>query len=824
MRKWIIAAVVFLVLCAAAFVALLNVNALIQRNKDYLLAQAQQSLGRKVSVGDIEVTFLTGIGVRLHDFALSDDPAFSSDDFVRAKDLQVNLKLLPLLMRQIQLKRMILHEPVINIIRNANKEYNFSTIGGEEKDREKKAKGDKKERAESDAKDGTAGFLVSLVDISDGQLRFRDLRDGGDLELKQIDLKVKDFDFGQPFTVELAVAVLAAKQNLKLKSRVGPLAADADFRDAPLDGELTVDALDMRKVKAALPRLKKALPKALDFNGIYTIKELKFTGTLNHLSLKGAIEGTDGSMRFGEALQKAPGIPLKLTTDASYAGDKVTLRQAQITLYTLTLTGKGEVTLGEAPALNLAFNSKPFSLDGWEKIVPPIAPYQLAGKVELNATVRGKIGTGAPPPIQGTLTWTEGSARPPNFPKPLKNINANIRVTGERVDITQTNLRLGESHILLAATVERFSPLTLSYKLSTAEIWPADYRASLPEERKADVLRNLNSEGNIVVKDGAVTYHGKMSSADGTLQKIAYKNLEASISLVNKVANIRNLRVNMLKGALQADGEYAFNDPVPRFALNTKMQGIDIGEVYERFGPKSERDVRGRLNANMKVTGSGQEWDEMKPTLRGEGDAEVLQGALLNFNVAEGALSGISGVPGLTNIISPRLRKKYPQTFEAKDTEFKEMKALFNVADSRVNVTDLRIAAADYGVQGKGWANFDRKVDFRSMLTFSQRLSADLGESAREIKLLFNNQNQLEIPFSVTGKLPNVKAKPDSKYLGKMVQRGMTRRGLEELQRQFFGSREPAAPDEPTPGEPKKKKKSTTEDLIRKGLEGFFRR
>jgi len=824
MRKWIIAVVVLFVLCAAAFLALWNVNTLIKRNKDFLLDQAQRSLGRKVGVGDIEVTFLTGIGVRLHDFTLSDDPAFSSSDFVRAKDLQVNLKLLPLLSRQFQVKRMILHKPVINIIRNAKKEYNFSTIGGKKEEPVKKSKPDKKDRAESEGKKIPPAFLVSVVDISDGELRYRDLRDGGDLELKQIDLKVKDFDFGQPFTVELAMAILAAKQNLMLKSRVGPLAADVDFRDTPLDGDLTVDALDMRKVKAALPRLKRVLPKALDFEGIYSIKDLKFKGTLNHLSLKGAIEGTDGSMRFGKVFQKAPGIPLKLTTDTSYADEKLTIRQADIRLHTLTLTGKGDVTLGEVPVVNLSLDSDPFPLDGWEKIVPAMAAYQLAGKMELKATVHGKVGAGTPPPIQGTLHWIDGSARPPNFPKPLTNINANIHVSGERVDITQTKLRLGESDILLTAAVERFSPLTLSYRLSTAEIWPADYRASLPEERKADVLRNLKSEGNITVTDGTVTYHGKMSSGEGTLHKIGYKNLEAGLSLVNKVANISNLRVNVLKGALQADGEYAFNDSVPRFALNTKMQGIDIGELYERFGPKSERDIRGRLNANMKVTGSGKQWEEMAPTLRGDGDAEVLQGALLNYNLAEGALSGIAGVPGLSNIINSRLRKKYPETFEAKDTEFKEMKALFNVADSRVNVTDLRITAADYGAQGKGWADFNRKVDFRSLLIFSQRLSADLSESAREIKFLFNNQNQLEIPFALTGKLPKVKAKPDSKYLAKMVQRGMARRGLEELQRQFFGSKEPAAPDDSAPEEPRKRKKSTTEDLIRKGLEGLFRR
>jgi cytochrome c-type biogenesis protein CcmE len=52
MRKWIIISAVLLFVCAIVVLALLNLNSLINRNKDYFLAQAEQALGRKVSVGD----------------------------------------------------------------------------------------------------------------------------------------------------------------------------------------------------------------------------------------------------------------------------------------------------------------------------------------------------------------------------------------------------------------------------------------------------------------------------------------------------------------------------------------------------------------------------------------------------------------------------------------------------------------------------------------------------------------------------------------------------------------------------------------------------
>jgi len=227
----------------------------------------------------------------------------------------------------------------------------------------------------------------------------------------------------------------------------------------------------------------------------------------------------------------------------------------------------------------------------------------------------------------------------------------------------------------------------------------------------------------------------------------------------------------------------------------------------------------------MKVSGSGKTWKEIKPNLRGQGQAEVLQGALLNFNIAEGVLSGITGVPGLSSLINPQVRKKYPETFEAKDTEFKELKGLFTLADARMSVRDLRITAADHAVQGSGWVGFDRRVDFQSLLVFSQRLSADLAHSVREVSYMFNNQNQFEIPFTLTGTLPKVKPKPDSSYLAKMIQRGMMRKGAEELQRRFFGTKPSTPPAESAPSDRRReKKRSPAEELIRKGLEGLFGR
>lgn len=819
MRKWLIASSILLVLIVVAFIALLNVNALIARNKGYLIEQAEGALGRKISVDQVQATIFSGIGARLTNFAMADDPTYASGDFVRAKDLQIIVKFWPLLRKSVQVKQVILHDPVIQIVRNRDGNFNFSTIG-----KKAKAKKDEREKEERAPREEQSALLISLVDISNGNIRYLDKKNGTDMQAKQIDLKIEDFDFAKPFSVKLKAAIYADKQNFTLKSTIGPIGQRVDVANIPVDGEIDIDPLNMTQLRATLPIMKSAMPRELDVSGVYRVKDLKFKGTLNNLALDGQLEGTNGALRYGNAFQKPAGDPLALNLDLRLTGNKITIRNGHLKLHSLDLAAAGDIQTGNNTVLNLSLDSKPASLEGWDRIVPALADYQLTGTMDVKASIRGSIGKGAAPQIQGTLGLKKVSAKPPSFPKPIEDLDTTVKFSGQRADINDMTLSLGKSRIRLAAAIEKFAPLTLSYKMSTPELWPADYSTALTEERKADVIRNLQSAGQFNMSANGMSYEGKLSSSEGTLYNVPYKALDAALSLADKVANIKSLRVNALSGALQIDGQYSFKEAVPQFSMASKVQNIDVKELYTLLDAKAERDIRGRMNADMKLAGSGKSWDAIKPTLHGQGNAEVVQGALLNFNIADNVLTGITGVPGLTNAINPSLRAKYPETFTAKDTEFKELKANFDLAESRMNVKNLRMAAADFVVEGNGWADFDRKLDFRATLSFSQRLSADLSQSAREIKYLLNNQGQLEVPFALTGRMPNVKPKPDTRYLGQLVQRGFLRKGSEELQNRFLGGGKDSAAQTEEPTDSKKKKKSSTEDMIRRGLEGFFKR
>jgi uncharacterized protein involved in outer membrane biogenesis len=244
--------------------------------------------------GNARVTVLPDIGVHFVDFVIAEDPAFSSHAFLHANSVQVSFHFWPLLLQQLRIKKINLHDPVINIVRNKAGAYNFSSLGLKSR-KPGSVRGSETASGRPFSRPETP---VSGIEVRNGRLHYLDQKDGSDLTMSQLDLKIADLNYDKPFQLQLAMAVFASKQNLHLKTALGPLDFHSSVRDLPFDGELHADAIDMSKIRAALPVLRKELPGALDLRGVYTIKALRFKGTLNKPLLKGAVEGTDASFRL----------------------------------------------------------------------------------------------------------------------------------------------------------------------------------------------------------------------------------------------------------------------------------------------------------------------------------------------------------------------------------------------------------------------------------------------------------------------------------------------------------------------------------------------
>lgn len=282
MRKSLIAAAVIVSLVV---IAALNVNLLVERRKDYLLGRLGGSLGHPVRAAAIGVTF-TPLAMTLQSIEVGADLA---NPILKAKSLRFEARIWPLLLGQLRAAGIVLDTPAIAILRDANGAYNFESA--QKRTDSATSQGEKPPREIEE-------FVIPPMQISHGTVRYRDVNADRELSVTNIQLTVSGHDEALPIEIELSAAVMAASANLKLKSRIGPVAGIRDYRDYPMDGQLNAEQLDLGKINQALPQFRKALPKHLRFDGIYDIKDLKFKGSLNKPALKGAVKGTDASFRF----------------------------------------------------------------------------------------------------------------------------------------------------------------------------------------------------------------------------------------------------------------------------------------------------------------------------------------------------------------------------------------------------------------------------------------------------------------------------------------------------------------------------------------------
>jgi len=286
MRKPIIAGAT--VLLALVILAALNIDFLVERNKDFLLGRLASTLGHPATADRIHVSFAP-LAMGLLNFTLGADAV---TPLVHAKNMQIELSILPLFLGQFRPAKIIADAPTLTILRDADGRYNYERQHSEKRNAQGESRPSEKEANK------TQLFAVPDLQVSNGTLHYRDQTGNGDITVAQIELTVGNVAFDEPIDIHFTAAVMTAKPNLTFNSRIGPIAGIGDYRDYPIDGSLEAEQLDLGKVNRALPQFRKALPKHLRFDGIYDIKGLRFKGTLNRPSLKGAVKGTDASFRF----------------------------------------------------------------------------------------------------------------------------------------------------------------------------------------------------------------------------------------------------------------------------------------------------------------------------------------------------------------------------------------------------------------------------------------------------------------------------------------------------------------------------------------------
>src|SRR5208282_2333936 len=128
-RVLIIGGAALLIAVALLGYAVLNLNRIISENKGYALAEIGAALGRKVEVGDVKASLGWGVILDVTGVKIAEDPAFSPSPIIEVSEVYGEAELLPLLAGHLDLRRLVLVEPQVRIVRSAGGKLNFDEIG-----------------------------------------------------------------------------------------------------------------------------------------------------------------------------------------------------------------------------------------------------------------------------------------------------------------------------------------------------------------------------------------------------------------------------------------------------------------------------------------------------------------------------------------------------------------------------------------------------------------------------------------------------------------------------------------------------------------------
>jgi uncharacterized protein involved in outer membrane biogenesis len=167
--------------------------------KSTYLPLVEEALGRRIDVSELRLSFLPAPSIRLANLKISDGPAFPDNTFFAADQLQMRLKLWPLLRGRFEVSEFILEKPVINLLKHPDGTFNYSDLAGKKLSLGKKAERKSKSAQVKTAKPATIPLLLpARMRIKDGQFNL-ETKGQKPVLISGIELSLEEFSTEQPF-------------------------------------------------------------------------------------------------------------------------------------------------------------------------------------------------------------------------------------------------------------------------------------------------------------------------------------------------------------------------------------------------------------------------------------------------------------------------------------------------------------------------------------------------------------------------------------------------------------------------------------------------
>jgi uncharacterized protein involved in outer membrane biogenesis len=387
--------------------------------KDFFLQQMEQSLGRKIDVHRIKLVLFPRIRLELTQVAIHDRN--SDDVLLSAKKLELVLRFLPLLRKQVVGKRLLIEEPTFTIRRDRNGHWNLfdQVVHGGEADQ---------------------GAIQAISRIF--RIREATLVNG---KVLIIDDARPDGTRSMAFeSVEASLVVRAERGQADLRVTAGP-AGDKGLSSMSLGG--TISTAQRQTLSVDEPS---SSPVTLQFDGTLEAAALNIREVADFFGPRPVPEQLRGTVNVHSHVRAVPGV----------AGYDVVLTDLSANLQQLKLTGQASLSglLTPQPTFAATFAASPIRLSQLLATVPAewvhsrlpaiIQDREIDGMVEVvSATVTGSSMGGPQLSMTGEFRVNQGQALIGQNRVLAKDLTAVVSVEAGRLKVSNLSGLYGTIHM-----------------------------------------------------------------------------------------------------------------------------------------------------------------------------------------------------------------------------------------------------------------------------------------------------------------------------------------------------------------------------------------
>ena len=241
--KWSVIAlgVVVILLLATVFIVPHIVD--VQKYKPQIEKMASEATGRPLILGgEIKLSLFPWVGVSLADVQFGNPPGFTAKNMLTVKSFEVSVKLLPLLRKDIQVKKLLLDGANLSLEKLKDGRGNWEGIG--KSDHKPVAQNKKQPSTASNPGLPIKSLAVGQIAITNGVLVWEDHAAKMKKEISAINLRIRDVSLDKP--VQLTFSADVDGQSVSLKGKVGPLGKTPGKGTIPLD--FVLKAMNQLKV------------------------------------------------------------------------------------------------------------------------------------------------------------------------------------------------------------------------------------------------------------------------------------------------------------------------------------------------------------------------------------------------------------------------------------------------------------------------------------------------------------------------------------------------------------------------------------------------